>query len=160
MTKTEQEVEKLAKPIVEELGYKLYDVMYVKEASEWYLRFFIEKNNGKIDLDDCEKVSEKLGELLDEKDPISESYNLEVSSCGVERHLREPLHFVEAIGKNIIVKLFKPLDGKKEFSGELLEYNDGNIKLKDEACGKEVIISLEDVAMSKILFNWEELKNE
>ncbi len=160
MTKTEQEVAKLAKPIVEELGYKLYDVMYVKEASEWYLRFFIDKEEGKIDLDDCEKVSDKLGEMLDEKDPIAESYNLEVSSCGVERHLREPEHFKSAIGKQILIKLFKPQDGLKEFSGTLLDCDDSTLKIKDDAQNKEVVFFLEDISMSKILFNWEELKNE
>ena len=160
MTKTEQQLKDLLEPAVIELGYKLYDVMYLKESSEWFLRLFIEKENGKIDLDDCEKVSEKISEILDEKDPISESYNLEVSSCGLERHLREDEHFKAAIGKNITIKLFKPLDGLKEFTGELKNYLDNNLTIFTNELQKEIVIKKEDISMSKILFNWEDLKNE
>ena len=159
MTKTEQEIQALTKPIVEELGYSLYDVMFLKEAGEWYLRFFIDSKDKKIDLDDCEKVSTKLSDILDEKDPISESYNLEVSSCGLERHLREPSHFVEAIGKRVLVKLFKNIDGKKEYEGTLKSFNTESITLTDEE-SDDVQIALKDISMSKILYNWEELENE
>jgi len=159
VTKTEQEIAGLAKPIVEELGYILYDVMYLKEAGEWYLRFFIDSKEKKIDLDDCEKVSSKLSDMLDEKDPISESYNLEVSSCGLERHLREPSHYIDAIGKKILVKLFTNINGKKEHEGVLNSYNSDYIELLEND-NKEVQIALKDISMSKILYNWEELENE
>ena len=79
MTKTEQEFEKIVKPVVEELGYELYDILYVKEGADWYLRLFIDNEKG-IDLDDCEKVSNRISDMLDEVDPISTQYNLEVSS--------------------------------------------------------------------------------
>ena len=82
MTKTEQEIEKIILPVIEKLGYELYDVEFLKESSEWFLRIYIEKENHTIDLDDCEKVSDAVGELLDRVDPISQAYHLEVSSCG------------------------------------------------------------------------------
>ena len=95
MTKAEQEFEKIVLPIVEELGYTLYDVIYVKEGADWYLRLFIDNEKG-IDLDDCEKVSNLVSEKLDEIDPIETPYMLEVSSCGLERHLRSIKHFEAA----------------------------------------------------------------
>ena len=109
MTKTEQEYYNIVLPVVEELGYKLYDVLYVKEGADWYLRLFIDNEKG-IDLEDCEKVSNAVGEKLDEVDPIENAYVLEVSSCGLERHLRDEKQFKVAIGKKIEVKLFKALE--------------------------------------------------
>ena len=111
MTKMEKSIYDLSFPIVNELGYKLYDVMYVKEGKEYYLRIFIDHENG-IDLDDCEKVSNRISDMLDEVDPISTQYNLEVSSCGLERHLREIEHYEAAIDKNVEVKFFKAIDGQ------------------------------------------------
>lgn len=159
MTKTEEELKKLLQETVEDLGYILYDLMYVKESSEWFLRLFIDSNEKKIDLDDCEKVSNKVSDILDEKDPIAEKYNLEVSSCGLERHLREPEHFKWAIGKKIIIKLYKPQDGAKEYEGELLNFEDNILTIKVSST-KEIKLFLEDVASSKILYDWEELENE
>ena len=160
MTKTELQIKEITEPIINELGYLLYDVMYVKESSEWFLRFFIDKPEGKIDLDDCEKVSQRISDFLDEKDPISESYNLEVSSCGLERHLREPEHFKWAIGKKIIVKLFKAQNGKKEFEGVLQSFENNTLSILDEETKETSSIEFTDVSMSKLLFNWEELENE
>ncbi|MBR3281073.1 MAG: ribosome maturation factor RimP [Clostridia bacterium] len=160
MTKTEAEIAKMTKPLIEEAGYMLYDVLFVKEAGEWFLRFFIQNDNKKVDLDDCEKVSNLLSDFLDEKDPISESYNLEVSSCGLERHLREKEHFAGAIGERIIVKLFKNQNGKKEFEGLLKDFKNDMLTLIDDESNKEVAILINEIAMSKILYNWEELKNE
>jgi len=160
MTKTELQIKEMTEPIVNELGYSLYDVMYVKESSEWFLRFFIDKLEGKVDLDDCEKVSQKISDFLDEKDPISESYNLEVSSCGLERHLREPEHFKWAVGKNIQIKLYKAQNGKKEYEGVLKSFDNNTITIYDEETKETVLIDLTSVSMSKLLFNWEELENE
>ena len=92
MTKTEKELQELLKPKVEQLNYELYDLEYVKEGSEWFLRLYIDSKEKSIDLEDCEKVSNEISDLLDVKDPIVTSYNLEVSSCGLERHLRELNH--------------------------------------------------------------------
>ncbi len=155
MTKTEQIVKDMVAQTVENLGFTLYDVMYVKESSEWYLRLFIDKDDGKIDLDDCEKVSNTVSELLDEKDPISESYNLEVSSCGVERHIREKEHFLMAIGKKIEVKTYKAIGKSREFVGVLKDYLDDKIILEIE--NNELEISLDNIAGCKLSYSWEEL---
>lgn len=159
MTKTESEVKKIILPIIEELGYKLYDVEFVKESTERFLRIYIEKDNHTIDLDDCEKVSNMVGEKLDEIDPISEAYNLEVSSCGLERHLREPEHFNWAVGKNILVKLFKAINSSKQYEGVLESFENHILKLKLES-KEEIEIKQEEIASAKILYNWEDLKNE
>ena len=159
MTKTELEVKSLTEDTIRSLGYHLYDIMFVKEAGDWFLRFFIEKEDGShVDLDDCEKVSQALDPILDEKDPISESYSLEVSSCGLERHLREDEHYKWAIGKNVQIKTFKPIENAKEFSGVLISYDD-SLKIQLEN-NKTIEIAKENIAASKILYNWEELKNE
>ena len=159
MTKTEQEVEKIILPVIEQLNYQLYDVEFVKESTDWFLRIYIEKDGHTIDLDDCEKVSEAVGEKLDEVDPITSAYNLEVSSCGLERHLREPKHFEWAIGKNVSVKLYKAINSYKQYDGILKSFEEGALILKLEY-NEEIKIKLEDVASAKILYNWEELENE
>lgn len=159
MTKTEQEVEKIILPVIEQLNYQLYDVEFVKESTDWFLRIYIEKDGHTIDLDDCEKVSEAVGEKLDEVDPITSAYNLEVSSCGLERHLREPKHFEWAVGKNVSVKLYKAINSYKQYDGILKSFEEGTLILKLES-NEEIKIKLEDVASAKILYNWEELENE
>ena len=153
MTKTEQEFEKIVKPVVEELGYELYDILYVKEGADWYLRLFIDNEKG-IDLDDCEKVSNLVSEKLDEVDPIETPYMLEVSSCGLERHLRSVKHYEAAVGKEIELKFFKAVEKKKSLTGILESIEDNNIKLKTE--DKEYNINLDDISSAKILYNWEE----
>ena len=131
MTKTERELEKTIKPVVENLGYELYDVEFLKEGISWFLRVYIDSENG-IDLDDCEKVSNVVGDVLDEEDPISMQYTLEVSSCGLERNLREKKHFELAINKEIEVKLYKALNGKKVLNGNLLNVSDENITIDSD----------------------------
>ena len=157
MTKIEKNIYDLSLPIVNELGYELYDVMYVKEGKEYYLRLFIDHENG-IDLDDCEKVSNRISDMLDEVDPINTQYNLEVSSCGLERHLRENEHYEAAVGKNIEFKLFKAIDGQKQLEGVLKNIKDNVLILQME--DKDVEVKIDDVSSAKILFNWEDLKNE
>lgn len=157
MTKTEQEITKMVSPLIVDLGYELYDVMFLKEGAEWFLRIFIDSPNG-IDLDDCEKVSNRVSDLLDENDPITTSYSLEVSSCGLERHLREKTHFEKAIGKNIEIKFYKPINGEKSIVGELLKINENVIFLKVNE--ENVEVNFSDMSSAKILFDWEELKNE
>lgn len=153
MTKTEQGIYELVAPTVKQLGYLLYDVEYVKEGKEYFLRIYIDNENG-IDLDDCEKVSTAIDPILDEADPISTAYSLEVSSCGLERHLRDEKHYTMAIGKEIEVKLFKPLDGKRELSGVLKKFFDNKITLEVEE--SELLIEMSNIASAKILFKWEE----
>lgn len=121
------------------------------------MRIFIDSPNG-IDLDDCEKVSNKVGEILDEKDPITTSYNLEVSSCGLERHLREKKHFEDAINKDVEIKLYKAIDGMKVINGEIIKVENDEITINSN--NSEITINLSDISSAKILFDWEELKNE
>ncbi len=157
MTKTEKEFYDIVFPVVQNLGYRLYDVLYVKEGADWYLRLFIDNDTG-IDLDDCEKVSNLVGEKLDEVDPIENSYVLEVSSCGLERHLRSKEQFETAIGKDIEIKFFKPFEKKKELTGVLEDVSEETIKLKTEEKTYEVFIS--DISSAKIIYHWEDEGNE
>jgi ribosome maturation factor RimP len=154
MTKTEQEVEKIILPVVEELGYELYDVEYVKEGSNMYLRLYIDKDIG-IDLDDCEKVSNEVSLLLDKVDPIKSQYLLEVSSCGVERNLRERKHFLQSIGKEIEVNLFKAIDKQKNITGVLENCEEDSITVRK---GGNTVISIDfnNIASAKLIYKWEE----
>lgn len=110
MSNIEGKIENLVKKQIEDLGYSLYDVQYVKEGQDYYLRIFIEKPNGSIDLNDCEKVNDGINDLLDKADYIKEQYFLEVSSTGLEKVLRRDEHLEQNIGKNVEVKLFKAVD--------------------------------------------------
>lgn len=158
MTKQEKELEKIILPVTEKLGYELYDVEYVKEGQDWYVRLYIDNEKG-IDLDDCEKVSDAVGEELDRVDPIATAYLLEVSSCGLERKLREKKHFEAAIGKNVEIKLFKTINKSKTISGILKEVTDAEILVCTEE-GTEEGISFDNISNAKILFDWEESENE
>jgi len=155
MTKTEKELEFLVKPVVEQLGYQLYDVEFVKEGSEWFLRIYIDSSNKTIDLNDCEIVSNAVSDLLDEKDPISSSYNLEVSSCGLERNLREIKHYEAALHKQIELRLFTQLEGSKLYTGELVKVTNEMITILDDD-GNEISLDLSNISSAKTLFNWEE----
>ena len=110
MSNIGEKVENLVKMQIEDLGYSLYDVQYVKEGQDYYLRIFIEKPNGSIDLNDCEKVNDGINDLLDKADYIKEQYFLEVSSTGLEKVLRRDEHLEQNIGKDVEVKLFKAVD--------------------------------------------------
>ena len=114
----EQQAETLIMPVVEALGFELVDMEYIKEAGAYYLRAYIDKPGG-ITIDDCETVSRSFSDLLDEKDFIEDSYILEVSSPGLGRPLKKEKDFLRETGKEIEVRLFAPLDGKKEYTGIL-----------------------------------------
>lgn len=135
--KTTAEVcRELALPVAEERGLELWDVRYEKEGSLWYLRFFIDKEGG-VDINDCEGFSRAIDPILDEADPISSHYYLEVSSPGVERDLLKPHHFERYMGRIIKVRLIRALDGIKEFTGKLASYEDDVITIIPE--GKEPV---------------------
>lgn len=157
MASIEERVESLVKSKVEELGYKLYDVQYAKEGKDYFLRIFIDKEEG-IDLNDCEKVSDTINPILDEADYIKEQYFLEVSSPGIERVLRKDEHLEDSIGKEIEVKLFKPLEGKKEFVGILRKYNEENITIdvtEDVTeSNEEISIDRKNISIMKLKYNW------
>lgn len=153
MASIEDRVEKLVLPKIEELGYTLYDIQYAKEGKNYFLRIFIDKENG-IDLNDCEKVSDGLNELLDEADYIKEQYFLEVSSPGIERILRKDKHLQDSIGKEIEINLFKPQDSKKEFIGILDGYNEDVITIKQIEDGAKISINRKNISLMKLKYNW------
>ena len=131
----EQKAETMITPILQENGLNLVDVEYVKEAGQWYLRFYIDKDGG-IDIEDCEKIHRAMDPILDEKDPIPESYHFEVCSAGLERPLKRPGDFEKFMGSPIFVKLYRPVNGLKEIPGILRGYEDGRITVE---AGKQVL---------------------
>ena len=127
----ERKTEQLLEPILKENNFELYDVEFVKEAGTFYLRAFIDKEGG-ININDCELVSRRLSDLLDEKDFIPDAYILEVSSPGLGRALKKDKHFEKSIGEEVEIKLFKAIDKQKEFTGYLESFNDEVIVISDE----------------------------
>ena len=124
----------IVEPFAEELGLKIWDVRFLKEGGSWFLRIFIDKDGG-VSIDDCVDLTHAINKPLDEADPIEQAYFLEVSSPGVERDLVRDEHFSAYIGEKIKVKMIRPVEGKREFSGILADYSDGNItiSLEDES---------------------------
>lgn len=123
MSKITEKVALLAKPIVEEAGCTLWDVEYLREAGTWYLRIYIDKQGG-VSIDDCEAISRALDPVLDEEDPIPESYVFEVGSAGAERELKRPSDFEQFIGSEVEIKLYQPINGAKSYVGELKARDD------------------------------------
>lgn len=145
MKKIVDTVSELARPVAEKLGLTLWDVEYLKEAGEWYLRVYLDKEGGGgVSIDDCEKVSKALDPILDEMDPISGSYTFEVSSAGLERTLKTSEHFERFIGSPVVAKLYSGRNGKKEYSGILSGYQDGDIKLNVD--GEEISFDKKEIA--------------
>ncbi|MBE6955860.1 MAG: ribosome maturation factor RimP [Ruminococcaceae bacterium] len=129
MAKVTDLTAQLAQPLVEQAGCTLWDVEYVKEAGSWFLRIYIDKEGG-VSIEDCEAVSRPLSDKLDEVDPIEGSYTLEVSSAGADRVLKKPEQFLQFIGTEVEVKLYRPRDGRKEHVGILNAYDrDGSVTL-------------------------------
>ena len=152
MASIEEKVEKLLKPTIEKTGYELYDVEYAKEGKNYFLRIFIDKQEG-IDLNDCEKVNDVINDLLDEADFIKEQYFLEVSSPGIERVLKKDKHLEQNIGKEVQIKLFKKdEDGQKEYKGILQEFNEEKITVETDATQKE--IERKKIAQIRTIYNW------
>ena len=120
----------LAKPIVEEEGCSLWDVEYVREAGTWYLRVFVDKEGG-LGIDDCERISRRLDPLLDEEDPIPDSYVFEVGSAGAERELKRPQDFAQFMGSEVELRLYQPKNGSKSFVGTLKAYDDGDVTIEN-----------------------------
>ena len=118
----------LVEPYAEELGLRIWDVRFLKEGADWYLRIFIDKDGG-VSIDDCVDMTHAINKPLDESDPIEQAYFLEISSPGVERDLVRDEHFTAYVGEKIKVKMIRPVDGKREFSGILADYSDGNITI-------------------------------
>ncbi len=143
-------VRELVQPVADELGYMLWDVEYVKEGSQWYLRVTIDSENG-IDINDCEKMHRAIDPLLDEADPIEDAYNLEVSSPGIERELKTDEHIMACAGFDVEAKLYAPLNGAKIITGVLLGLDeDGKIGISLPGDDDENIVLLEKSAVAKL----------
>ena len=137
----------LAAPAVEAAGCEIWDTEYVREAGQWFLRLYLDKEGG-VTIGDCEAVSRALSDALDEADPIEGSYTLEVSSAGAERPLKRPGDFARFLGSEVTVKLYKARDGRKEFPGTLAGYEDGTILLAAE--GETLRFTREEVALCRL----------
>ena len=133
--KISEQVWQFSQPLVEACGCSLWDVEYVREGGEWFLRLYIDKEGG-VDITDCEAISRAVDPILDEKDPIAESYHFEVCSAGLERALKRPGDFERFMGSAITVKLYRPRNGLKEIPCVLRGYEDGKVTVE---AGKETI---------------------
>ena len=124
-------VSALAAPLLEQLGLTQWDLEFVKEGADWFLRFYIDKEGG-VTIDDCEAFSRLIDKRLDEADPIEQSYCLEVSSPGIERRLRADWHFSAMAGRRVKVRLIRPLDGRRDFEGILLGVDGDTVRIETE----------------------------
>ena len=147
----EKKVMELLEPIINDLGYEIYDVIYEKEAKDYYLRIFIDKD-GTIDINDCEVVTNSINDVLDERDIIKNQYYLEVSSPGIERNLRTKKHFLDQIGNKISLKLFTPINKEKEIVGILKEYNDEYLEIILD--DKILKVDSKNIAKAKTIFEF------
>ncbi len=150
---TEKKVYDLVKPITDELGYYLWDVSYVKEGASWYLRIFIDQDEG-ITIEDCERVTEPVNTVLDEADPIPQSYMLEVGSAGLERELLKEDHFQVCMGDKVRIRFIRAVDGVKETAAYLTGADKDSVTVKDEE-GNEHTYQLSDIAFVKLWFEFE-----
>ena len=141
-------VAEVAAPVAQEQGCTLWDVEYVREAGQWYLRLYLDKDGG-VDILDCEAVSRKVSDLLDQADPIEGSYTFEVSSAGAERPLKRPSDFERFLGSPVLVKTYKPKDGRKEFAGTLAGYDNGAVLL-DMGGAEPVRFEKNEVALVRL----------
>lgn len=142
------------KPVINDLGYSVWDIEYVKEGADWFLRFTIDHENG-IDINDCEKVHRTIDPMLDELDPIEDAYHLEVSSPGLERDVKYDWHYEVLIGEKLELRLFAPIDAcpaKKSLVGILRAYSDGNITI--EIDGTDIIVPHAAVSKAKTVYDF------
>ncbi len=140
--------EALALPLAEELGLNLWDVRFVKEGADWFLRFFIDKDGG-VSINDCETLSRALDAPLDEADFIEQGYYLEVSSPGLNRELTKDRHFEQMMSEPVIVKLYRAIDGSKEMKGILAGKTNDLLLLCSEQ-GDTVSLNLSDIASVRL----------
>ncbi len=150
------EIEKLVTPIVEELNLELVDTEFVKEGRSWFLRIYVDKPQGGIDIEHCALVSERISEVLDAKDPIEQNYFLEVSSPGAERPLKKESDFERAIGQYIHVKTYEPVNGLKEFEGFLTAYSEQGLEMDVRIKTRKIKVHLtkEKIAFARLAINF------
>lgn len=145
---TEKLVYDMVLPIAEEFGFKIWDVSFEKEGAYWYLRVFIDHEDG-ITIDDCEKMTRPVNKVLDEKDPISQNYILEVGSAGLERQLCQGWHFEKCIGETVKAHAIRPVNGEKEWIGTLSAFDGENVTIALEE-EKSVQLRLTDLSYVKL----------
>lgn len=142
-----EKVADLIRDTVERQGVSLWDVRFVKEGAAYYLRVYIDSPDG-ISIDDCTNVSHAIDPIIDEADPIDKAYYLEVCSPGIERELTRDDHFAASVGKRLRLRLFRPIDGKKEFEGILSAFDNGEVTL--EANGGDISFDRSDIAKASL----------
>ena len=147
MSKITDQVAALAADAVAAQGCELWDVEYVREAGSWYLRLYIDKTEG-VDITDCEAISRKVSDLLDEADPIPASYTFEVCSAGIERPLKRPSDFEKFMGADIQLKTYSPRGGRKEFPGVLAGYEDGAVSVT--LAGETLRFEKQEIALVRL----------
>lgn len=148
-------VREIAEPLAESLGYFIWDVEYVREGAQWYLRITIDSEEG-IDINDCEKMHRAIDPLLDEADPIEDAYTLEVSSPGIERDLKNDMQIEACEGWDVEVKLYAPIDGSKLFRGVLLGLTEeGDVAIKTEGSEEPKVFARASVAKINTVFDFD-----
>lgn len=151
--KTAVKVREILEGPINSLGYDVWDVEFVKEGSEWFLRITIDSENG-IDINDCEKVHRAIDPLLDEADPIENAYHLEVSSPGLERVIRTREHFLKSVGEKVLIKLYAPKNGAKQFEGTL-DTDENADKVYITANGEKLEFDHADISKANTVFDFE-----
>ncbi len=141
-------IEGIVKPYADELSLQIWDITFKKEGADWYLRIFIDKNGG-VSIDDCVDLTHAITKPIDEADPISQSYMLEVCSPGVERELKKDWHFKKYIGDRVMLRTIRPIDNVRDFNGILSSYENGEItvKLQDDT---EITVNKKEVSFVKL----------
>lgn len=147
----ENRTQELLLPIVKEAGVEIYDVEYVKEGSDFYLRAYIDKPGG-VDINDCEKVSRALSDVLDEKDFIADAYILEVSSPGLGRTLKKDKHLEKSLGEQVEIKTYKPINKCKEFEGVLKTYDSDSITIETQE--QDLVFARADIALIRLAIDF------
>ena len=142
-------VAEVAAPVAQEQGCTLWDVEYVREAGQWYLRLYLDKDGG-VDILDCEAVSRKVSDLLDELDPIEASYIFEVSSAGAERPLKRPSDFQQFMGSPVLVKLYRAREGRKEFAGYLKGYDEATGDVTVTVGNQDLVFPKKETALIRL----------
>lgn len=147
----ETRTEQLLAPIADKYGVEIYDVEYVKEGSDWYLRAYIDKPDG-VNIIDCENVSRALSDVLDAEDYIPDAYILEVSSPGLGRTLKKDRHLEKSLGQEVEIKTYKPIDGRKEFAGILKAYDEDTITIEETDTDR--VLSRKETALIRLALDF------
>lgn len=156
---TVSKVAQIVTPFAAQLGLEIWDIRFVKEGTDWYLRIFIDKDGG-VSIDDCVDLTHAITKALDDADPISQSYTLEVSSPGIERELTADIHFEKYIGAKVMLRLIRPIDKVRDFNATLKAYNNGEITFTLEN-GEELTVNKKEISYVKLDdFNIEDFNAE